>query len=329
MLGQHALALGRAVLALQPGDDPRGGRRPDAEREARGDHLVARREILRRAQDRGLEIVGQFRGLDHGEVVLGLHADYGGLRLEAVEEHDLELRRAAHDVQVREDDAGVDDDHAGPDPHAPADVGMAVGQRRLVGRFVRARRARFRRRGPALRALAVGAFRIGLRRLVGVLAGLLLAVGLLVVLRVAGADDLHDRRAHRLVGFRRPRRERLRRERVQHRAVDVLLREEARRGPRGRPDGDRDRTDQQSRHEREPAFVALRERADREALARRCGRRVGRRAIGRGRARGGGREAGRGGVAAGRSAVKRGAAHRGLHGAFRRGGRRRTTRRQA
>ena len=72
-LVERALAVGRAVLALEAGDDAGRHRRPDAEREADRHHLVARRQVLGRAQRGGDEVVGQRLRLQHGEVVLGLH----------------------------------------------------------------------------------------------------------------------------------------------------------------------------------------------------------------------------------------------------------------
>src|SRR5512137_306672 len=78
-VAQRALAVVRAELALQPGDHAGRNRRPDAERKAHRDHLVAWLQVGGRAQRGGLQAVLRQRPcLQHGEVVLG---------------HDLQHRR--------------------------------------------------------------------------------------------------------------------------------------------------------------------------------------------------------------------------------------------
>ena len=77
------------------------------------------------------EVVGDRFRLQHREIVLGLRADHDGVGLQAVVEHDLDRFRAVHHVQVGEDDAGVDDHHAGAALRLAArgDVGVGgVGQ---------------------------------------------------------------------------------------------------------------------------------------------------------------------------------------------------------
>ena len=65
----------------RPETTPGRRRRPDAEREADRDDLVARREIGGRAQRRRRQVVGNCLGLKHGEIVLGSHADDGRLAI--------------------------------------------------------------------------------------------------------------------------------------------------------------------------------------------------------------------------------------------------------
>ena len=63
----------------------------------------------------GIRSSGMLLRLQHREVVLGLRADHLGVGLQAVGERDLDALRAVHHVQVGEDDAVVDDHHAGAD----------------------------------------------------------------------------------------------------------------------------------------------------------------------------------------------------------------------
>ena len=114
-VGQHALALGRAELALQAGDDAGRHRRADAEREADRDHLVAGRRSPVRAHRRGDRSSGMRRARSTARSFSGCGADHGGVGLEAVGEGDLDALGAAHDVQVGQDGAVVDDDDAGAD----------------------------------------------------------------------------------------------------------------------------------------------------------------------------------------------------------------------
>ena len=119
----------RAVLALQPGDDARRDRRPDAEREADRDHLVAgRRGPPWSAAWPGPDRRGPCCAFSTARSCSGCSDDHGRVGLEPVEERHLDLVGAGDDVQVGEDDALVDDDHAGAD--AVLDVAVAV---RVVG----------------------------------------------------------------------------------------------------------------------------------------------------------------------------------------------------
>ena len=136
----------------------------------------------RRAQRRSGQVVGNMGGLEHREIVLRAHADHRRFRLETVVEAHFDALGPGDYVQVREDDAGIDNHDAGSDAF---------------------------HRMPVLFLLA------------------------------SEAAHAHHRFADRLVGLRRLRGQRLGFKRVQHRGVDVVLRERARRRPERRIEEDR------------------------------------------------------------------------------------------
>jgi len=149
----------RDVVALQAGDDAGGNRRADAERKSHRHHFIAGAQPGGGTHDRRHHVVGQALCLQHGEIVLGPLADERRFGIEPVEEGDVDAPRALHDMQVGEDEARVDDDHA----RAALPVGFAgvhalrallavVGHgahcnHRREDLFVGLRRRRRRRRG--------------------------------------------------------------------------------------------------------------------------------------------------------------------------------------
>ena len=93
----------------------------------------------------GLQIVGDLLRLQHGEVVLGLRADDRRLGLEAVGEHDADLLRAEHHVQVGQDDALVEHHDAGAD--AGLDLAVVLGDREVANAHDRSAKLLERLRG--------------------------------------------------------------------------------------------------------------------------------------------------------------------------------------
>ena len=69
--------------------------------------------------------------LQHGEVMLRLHADHHGVGLQAVVKEHLDAFRALHHVQIGQDDAGVDDHDARAALRLA--LGGHVGVRRVKG----------------------------------------------------------------------------------------------------------------------------------------------------------------------------------------------------
>src|SRR6185503_5411613 len=77
--------------------------------------VVAEGEILGRAHGGRGEVVRDGLRLQHCQILVGVKSHHGTLGFQAVEEDELELGGVRHDVQVGEDDAGVDDHHPGAD----------------------------------------------------------------------------------------------------------------------------------------------------------------------------------------------------------------------
>src|SRR5437762_3357179 len=69
---EHALAFGRAKVAIEAGDHARRDRGTDAKRKPYRDHFVARLQVVGGAQGCGGQVVGNFLGADHRQVVVGL-----------------------------------------------------------------------------------------------------------------------------------------------------------------------------------------------------------------------------------------------------------------
>ena len=236
-------------------------------------------QIRGRAQRRRDQVVRDGLRLQHGEVVLGPHADDRRVGLHAVEEAHLDPLGADDDVQVGEDDALVDDHDAG------AHAGAAVRALLAVLALVR----------PTCPPIAVSAdFSFCLR---DPSAGLSLPPSLrntrsrlfassLAFSRAAGsplpasaplplppafslswspgsvsssspggtqADHAHDGRLDRRERLGRERRQAVVLERVQDRGVDVLLREFLRAGARLRVrHHERDREERAAHDEQRP-----------------------------------------------------------------------------
>jgi hypothetical protein len=72
------------------------------------------------------DVVGQALRLQHGQVVLRALPDELGLGIVAVGEGDVDATRARHHVQVGEDDAGLDDHHAGAALHVALAMSHAL-----------------------------------------------------------------------------------------------------------------------------------------------------------------------------------------------------------
>ena len=112
-VGQRLLPLGRAELAPQARHHAGADRGADAEGMADGDDLIAGRQVAGGAHRRRLQIVGQALRLEHGQVVLGLGTDHGGVGLMAVGEGHAHALGAPDHMKVGQDRAVVLDDHAG------------------------------------------------------------------------------------------------------------------------------------------------------------------------------------------------------------------------
>src|SRR4051812_41549964 len=110
-VGQHALALGRAVFAAQARHHPCRYRGTDAEREAHRHDVVAEREILGGAHGGRDEVVRNRLRLQHCQVLFGMQPYHGTLGFQAVEKDELQFGGVRNDVEVGEDDASIDDDH--------------------------------------------------------------------------------------------------------------------------------------------------------------------------------------------------------------------------
>ena len=128
-VGQQALAFRRTVLAPQSRDHARRDRRADAERKADRDHLVAERAGRpSSAASPARRSSGIVFACSTARSFSGCVAIDRRLRLGAVGEHDADALRAGDDVQVGEDDALVDDHHAGADAASVSSL-VAVGSR--------------------------------------------------------------------------------------------------------------------------------------------------------------------------------------------------------
>ena len=168
----------------------------------------------------GMQVVGDRLRLQHGEVVLGLRADDVGLGLGAVGEGDRRSRLAPRDhVQVGEDDAVVDDDHAGAD---------------ALLHFLRSSLAGF------CAILAGGILgTASLARILLRLGAALVALGLDLGIGFFRTEGLHPhhRRADDGGGLGGRRRQLLRLQRVEHGGIDVFLGQLPRLRSRARPAG--------------------------------------------------------------------------------------------
>ena len=149
-VGEDALAVGRAVLAPEAGDHAGRGRRADAERESRprppGRRAAGRWSSASSPAYRSSGIVfacSTARSCSGCAPITSASASRPSANMTLI------ALRAVHHVQVGEDDAGVDDHHAGAD----VALGLGVVPRRRRRRACRARAppraGSSRRRRPA------------------------------------------------------------------------------------------------------------------------------------------------------------------------------------